>query len=371
MLSAALGAGVAIWLAAAWIGRARGDLARGSYPAPDDAEREVAALAARHPDVCGRIDLGRSGEGRPLAAFRLRAPGATDAPRRPRLLVTAQIHAIEFVGALVARAVMQRLVEGYGRDADATRLLDAADVVVAPLLNPDGAARVWRAGGRVRLARARMTARDVDPNRNFPFAGGQGGGGWNAASARPGSPYYRGPHPLSEPECAALASLAMRERFCAALHFHSIGAVVYLPEAAGPDAARARHVLATFEGPFQARQRHRRYRPVKLPRPRTLGRLDAFLLDALGAPSVTVEVSRPRADVLAPWFATRLFWWANPPRPARWLENDVEATLFALAELLARSGGRPCAPAHPELASGPPDRAPRPPELAPVTPAVG
>lgn len=371
MLSAALGTVAAAWIAAAWLGRARGDLAHGVYPAPDAAERELEALAARHPSVCTRLELGRSGEGRPLAALRLRAPGATDAPRRPRLLVTAQIHAIEFVGALVARVLIQRLLEGYGRDTEATRLLDAADVVAVPLVNPDGATRVWRAGGRVRLARARATARGVDPNRNFPFAADLDGSGWNVASARPGSAWYRGPHPLSEPECAALAALAVRERFCAALHFHSIGSVVYLPEPSGPDAARARHTLATFEGPFQARQRHRRYRPVRLARARTVGQLDAFLLDALGVPSVTIEVSRPRAELLAPWYATRLFWWANPPRPARWLENDVDAARFALAELLARSGGTPCAPAHPELAPADPELAPRDPALAPASPSVG
>lgn len=350
-LSAAIGAGIAAWLAVAWWGRARGDLARGPYPDPDAAAREVAALAARHPRRCHAFEFGRSSEGRALMAYRLRAPGAVDDPARPRLLVTAQIHAIEFVGALVARNVMRRLLEAYGDDADATAVLDGADVFCVPLLNPDGAMRVWRAGGRVGLARARMTARDVDPNRNFPYDATLDAGGWNAASGRPGSPYHRGPRPLSEPECAALAALAVRERFCAAVNFHSIGAVVYLPAPSGPDADRARHVLATFDGPFQSRQRHRRYRPVPERRTRTPGQLDAFLLDALGTPSVTVEVSRPDASLLAPWYATRLFWWANPPHPERWLENDVAATVFALREVLARSGGKPCVPALAGLAA--------------------
>jgi hypothetical protein len=346
MLSAIVLTLAAAWIAAAWFGRERGDLAQGPYPDPDAAVREIEELSARHPTTCRPFEIGRSGEGRTILACRLRAPEADDEATRPRLLVTAQIHAIEFVGSLVARSLMRRIVEGYGRNADATALLDAADVIFVPLLNPDGATRVWRAQGRVRLAKARMTARDVDPNRNFPFDETITSGGWNAASTRPGSPYYRGPHPLSEPECAALAALAIRERFCGAVHFHSIGAVVYLPEATGPDAARARHVLATFEGPFQARQRHRAYRPVLQGRARTLGQLDPFLLDALGTPSVTIEVSRPRADVIVPWYATRLFWWANPPAPRRWIENDVDATLFALQEILARSGGTPCRPAR-------------------------
>lgn len=209
MLSAIAGTLAAGWLAAAWLARARGNLERGPYPDPDAAAREIAELSARHPRTTRLFEIGHSGEGRAILACRLRAPDVDDDAPRPRLLVTAQIHAIEFVGALVARTLMRRILEGYGRDPDATALLDATDVVCVPLLNPDGAARVWRAQGRVRLAKARMTARDVDPNRNFPFDEAIAGGGWNAASARPGSPYYRGPHPLSEPECAALVT---RER---------------------------------------------------------------------------------------------------------------------------------------------------------------
>jgi hypothetical protein len=45
-----------------------------------------------------------------------------------------------------------------------------------------------------------------------------------------------------------------------------------------------------------------------------------------------------------------VFWIANPPDPARWADNDADAAICALAELLARTGGRPCAPTHPELA---------------------
>lgn len=383
MIGGLVAAALATWAAAAVILRDRGALARGPYAHPDAAIAQIRALAARHPDVCRCEEIGRSREGRPLLALRLNAPHAagptpgasapgaarervaahaasgTDA-RPPRLLVSAQIHAIELVAGRTALAVAQRLAEAGSasraasrsdaRDAELARLLARAEIVVVPLLNPDGAARVWRRDGFVRLRDARATAGGVDPNRNFPFAGGLAASGWNAAATRAGSAYYRGPHPLSEPECAALARLALRERFCAAVNVHSIGGVVYLPEPAGPDAARARHVLASFDGPFQSRQSLRRYTPVRHARARDVGQLDPFLLDALGTPSVTVEVTRPGLEMLRPWYATRLFWWANPPSPERWLANDVDAIAGVLGELLARSEGRPCEAAHPELA---------------------
>lgn len=323
------------------------ELAGGPYPPPEAAEAEMDALAAAHPDLATCVVLGHSREGRPLRALRLAAGGAS--PERPALLVTAQIHACEFVGSYVARALVRRLVEGFGTRPAVTGLLERAVVWVAPLLNPDGAVRVWARRGVSRLGPARFTAGGVDPNRNFPAAAGSGPRKWNTARDRPGSAYYRGPHPLSEPECVALARLARREPFCAALNFHSFGGVVFLPEPLGADAERARRVLDAFHGPFQDHQRHLRYRPVPEGAAAIAGQLDAFLLYGLGIPSVTVEVSRPGWHLLAPWNLLNVFQWSNPPDPEHWAANDVPAALAVLGELLERSEGRPCTPAHPEL----------------------
>jgi hypothetical protein len=308
------------------------------------------ALAAAHPTLCRAEEIGRSREGRPIGAFRL---CAGDPAGRPRLLVTAQIHAVEFIGSYVARRVARLLLEGHGRDAEATALLDAAEVVIVPLLNPDGAGRIWRARGRTRLGWARFTAGGVDPNRNFPFVPVVGKAAWNTGRNRPGSAYYRGPHPLSEPECLALARFARRERFCAAVNFHSFGCVVYLPEVLDRDRAKAQRALDTFHGPFQSRQA-RAYKPVPERSAAIVGQLDPFLLHGLGAPSVTVEVSRPGWHLLHPRNALHVFSIANPPDPERWARNDAGATIHALAELLERTGGTPCAPAKPELAEAVP-----------------
>jgi len=351
MLGWAVAAAVLVYAALVARSVLRADLAESPYASPDDAEAEVEALARAHPELCRAFTIGHSREGRPLRALRLRGRGAEDGPERPRLLVTAWIHAVEFIGGVVARSLARRLLESYDGDAEVRHLLDRADVVVVPLLNPDGARRVWRAGGYGGLGFARFTAAKVDPNRNFPFVPRPGRGAWNSGRSAPGSPYYRGPHPLSEPECRALADLAARERFCAAVNFHSFGGVVFFPaspELAGP----AAETLAVFEGEFQWRQPHRRYRPVAERPVAIAGQLDAFLLEAFGTPSVTVEVSRPSWQVLRPSRVGNVFWISNPERPERWVENDRDATVHALAALLERSGGRPVEPARPELAEG-------------------
>ena len=326
------------------------DLSRTPYPSPEDAEREMDDLVRTHPRRIRVESIGCSREGRPIRAFRLRGDGVE---RRPRLLVTAQIHAVEYVGGYVARRVARLLAEGYGHDPETTGLLDAAEVVVVPLLNPDGAERIWRARGRTRLGWARFTQGGVDPNRNFPFVPVAGKPAWNSGRDAPGSAYYRGPHPLSEPECLALAQLARREGFCGAVNFHSFGCVVYLPEVLGVDREKAQRALGTFHGPFQSRQGCA-YRPVPERSAAIVGQLDPFLLHGLGTPSVTIEVSRPGWQLLWPRRSFHVFSIANPPDPERWAENDAAATIHALAELLARTQGTPCVPAHPELADAVP-----------------
>ena len=320
------------------------------YPSPDEAEAEMAGLAGNHRALCEGSVIGRSTEGRDLRAFRLHG-AAADAPaaERPRLLVTAQIHAVEFIGSYVARAVARRLMQRYGGDPQVTALLDAADVWIVPLLNPDGARRIWRRKGWCTLGGSRFTANGVDPNRNFPIVPATGKAGWNTASERPGSAYYRGPHPLSEPECLALARLCRRESFCAAINFHSFGGVVFMPQVPDVDRAKIFRALDVFRDPFQSRQPHRRYRPVPERSGAIVGQLDPFLLNAFGTVSVTVEVSRLGWHVLQPWRTFNIFWWANPPDPQYWVENDADAAIHALGALLERMGGKPAQPAMPEL----------------------
>lgn len=328
--------------------RRRG-LAGCAYPSPDDAQREVEALARRYPGVAVLESIGRSTEGRPLQALRLRGRGGP--ARKSRLLVTAQIHAAEFVASYVARALAQRLVQEYGHDSFVTHLLDRAEVWVVPLLNPDGAVRVWQAGGWSGLRGARCTSRGVDPNRNFPAPSVEGRRGWTSASSRPRSPFYRGPHPLSEPECRALAGFCRRERFCAAVNFHSFGGFVFIPGHLTIGDEKARRAAAVFQGTFQSYQKRLRYRPV-IERPAQIaGQLDAFLYCGLGTPSFTLEVSRPGAYILHPLRLFNVFWWANPPDPLSWVENDVDATVHALVALLEATRGSPCDAPNPELAA--------------------
>ena len=145
-----------------------------------------AAEAAPHPR---HVLLGRSADGRPIAAAELRgrAPTAT-------ILVVGCIHGDEPAGIAVAQR-LERLAPPLG-----------VDLWVVPDLNPDGAAAATRGNGR-----------GVDLNRNFPWR-------WTDLEGIHDS----GARPLSEPESGVAARLVLRLRPRVSIWFHQQLGVVDL-----------------------------------------------------------------------------------------------------------------------------------------------
>ena len=144
----------------------------------------LATAAAVPPPARHGESFGRSAEGRTLRAVRI---GPADAPTR--VLVVGCVHGNECAGTAVTR----RLRAGPLPAGVAVWVIDD--------LNPDGRARD-----------VRQNARGVDLNRNFPR-------GWRAQGS-PGSTYYSGPRPLSEPESRAVARLIVRIRPAVTVWYH-------------------------------------------------------------------------------------------------------------------------------------------------------
>jgi protein MpaA len=95
----------------------------------------------------------------------------------PRILVVGCIHGNEPAGIAIVRAL--------------ERTHPQADLWLVPVLNPDGLA-----------AGTRQNAHGVDLNRNLPSL-------WQRFG-RPGSTYYSGPKPFSEPESRAARDVILR-----------------------------------------------------------------------------------------------------------------------------------------------------------------
>lgn len=96
--------------------------------------------ADAHPQLVSLGSLGESHEGRGIHLVTLtnRETGSPD--EKPGFWVDANIHATEITGTAAALHLIDRLLRGYGEDAQITRLLDEQVFYIVPRLNPDGAA---------------------------------------------------------------------------------------------------------------------------------------------------------------------------------------------------------------------------------------
>lgn len=146
-------------------------------------------------DAKARIVFGHSVRGRSLRAVRLGDPDA-----RRTALVVGSMHGDETEGERIVRRLQHRSYPG----------LEGIRLWLVKTVNPDG-----------RAAGTRQNARGVDLNRNFSVD-------WRAGEP-PGSGYYPGPEPFSEPETRAVRRLVKRIRPKVTIWYHQPWGQVLLP----------------------------------------------------------------------------------------------------------------------------------------------
>lgn len=297
----------------------------GEAAEPYHLEAEVlaaaAALVERWPGRVTPERVGRSSQGRSIWGFRVSDPGV---PVQRKLLVFANIHAMEWISTEVALAFLEEL---------AASPPPGVEVMVLPMLNVDGRQRVEGDlfAGEERFRRS--NARGVDLNRNFAVHT-EPRAVWR--HILPGR-YQVPPEPLSEPEAQAIDRLGA-QGWDAAVSLHAFGGFHYLPWAGdwqrAPDWP-ALHALGLL---MQSGQGAGAYKPMQLSRWGFFFRGHGMEIDHLygryGIPSVLVELTRSGierpADLSTPF---RMY---NPRRPARHVELGVGA-LRAVAWEMSQS----------------------------------
>ncbi len=129
----------------------------GSYPSPEEIEKQVKDIVAEYKDIMTLSSIGQSGQGRELWVVKL-----SDNPNQdelePEVKYIANMHGNEIVG----RELMVRLLKDLGQkyrsgDAATVSLVDNTEIFIMPSMNPDGAASKRRANDSWK-----------DLNRNFP-----------------------------------------------------------------------------------------------------------------------------------------------------------------------------------------------------------
>lgn len=199
-------------------------------------------LVNTKPDLCTRVALHNSVEGRPIFALRLRAGGGTN---RRGILIVGGMHARELMNpdAIIELAV--DLAQAYTNESglayggaqwsaiDVKIMMETLDIWMLPCANPDGRHHVMKPGGQWDW---RMNRRDnpntlcdgVDINRNCDFM-------WRVigpttvcdpCSSTQG---FVGSLPFSEPESNNIHLLCDTHRIDVFVDVHSFSEFVLFP----------------------------------------------------------------------------------------------------------------------------------------------
>lgn len=195
------------------------------YKPLEEIMSRIDALEAAYPAV-EKFSIGTSFQGRDIPALRITAPGG--APGRPAVLWTGCQHAREWVAPMTTMYIATQLACGYDDgDPQIVALLDQLELIIVPMVNPDGYKHSWDFDRFWRKNRRdNFPDYGVDLNRNW----GVDWGGPESTSSDPGNDLYYGTGPFSEPETAAVRDLIVANpQIVAHIDFHSYGQVILQP----------------------------------------------------------------------------------------------------------------------------------------------
>jgi len=292
-----------------------------AYRFEADVHAALLPLVEEMPQRVTPVRLGRSVENRPIWGFRVREHRT---PVTRKLLVFANIHALEWITTEVAVGFLQEI---------AAHPPPGVEVVVVPVLNPDGRAKVEQDLRSGRNVYRRGNQRNVDLNRDFAV-NREARAVWRHVIPRR---YASTDAPLSQPESLALDRLAAREGFDVAVSLHAYGGWIFHPWAGVWERPEDRATFERLGREIQRGQGGRAYNVKQLGRWAFFFRGHGMELDHLygehGTLAFLWELTRGRSP-LAPTTWKTDFRIYNPPDPGRALRRDVGG-LRALASSLS------------------------------------
>ena len=299
-----------------------------------DLHTRLDALVDAHPDWITPFVIGETVRGRPIWAFRVRHPTVEPSAK---LLVISQLHALEWIGPEVSIGFLETL---FGQAPDGVPPALGApwpqvELVVVPIVNPDGRRRVEEdlVAGRTRSYR-RGNGNVVDLNRDWAVHR-DATAFWRHVVPK----YYKtSPGPLSQPETRALDDLAHDEGFDAFVSLHAFGRYVFVPWSGRwerPEAWEAHRDLAhtmrqAQEHPYTVRQ---------LARYLFFFRAQGSEIDHMygehGALSFLIELTPSGIRPLKPSTWRDVFRWYSPEDPSDDIADGVNALVALTTALCA------------------------------------
>lgn len=193
-------------------------------------------LESIFPEHVQYISIGQSSEGREIPALRVGRPSVNSgtSPRKT-MVVTAGIHAREWISTTTANYVAWALITEFNKDPIITKFLHHFDVIFIPILNPDGMNYSWQHDRLWRKSRQETSLRmckGYDLDRSFSF-----GESFEHAQTDPCSEDYGGERPFEATEAAELAKWSRNEKelhnvqFVGMIDYHSYSQQILFPYA--------------------------------------------------------------------------------------------------------------------------------------------
>jgi hypothetical protein len=270
----------------------------GAFHSSLELETDLRTLERDFPGLARVVAIGESLEKRKIWALKISDNAAMD-EGEPSVLFLGCHHAREWISVEVPFLFGKYLLENYGLSQEVRDLVDASEIWIVPIVNPDGleySIHVYRYWRKNRRANSDGTY-GVDINRNYGYRWGFDNTG---SSGMPGSEIYRGTAPFSEPETAAVRDLFAGRDFRAAISFHSYAQTILYPwgytTEAAPDDAGLGAIAATMTG-LMAAVNGTVYIPGQASRVlyTTNGDTADWTYGLRGAPSFTIEL--PPVDI--------------------------------------------------------------------------
>lgn len=153
------------------------------------------ALTEAHPDLAQLTSIGKSHEGRDIWALTITNTATGPDLEKPGFYVDGNIHGSEVTASMTALYFAWRLLSGYGRDPQITRLVDGNSCYIIPMISPDGVEYFLSGTGSVRSGtrmyphpeeRDGLQPEDIDGDGHIlSMRVVDPGGGWKASSKDP------------------------------------------------------------------------------------------------------------------------------------------------------------------------------------------
>ncbi|PNJ40102.1 CPA5 isoform 8 [Pongo abelii] len=195
-----------------------------SYHTLEEIYSWIDNFVMEHSDIVSKIQIGNSFENRSILVLKFSTGGS----RHPAIWIDTGIHSREWITHATGIWTANKIVSDYGKDRVLTDILNAMDIFIELVTNPDGFAfthsmnRLWRKNKSIRPG---IFCIGVDLNRNW-----KSGFGGNGSNSNPCSETYHGPSPQSEPEVAAIVNfITAHGNFKALISIHSYSQMLMYP----------------------------------------------------------------------------------------------------------------------------------------------